>query len=248
MEQFVKHYPGGYEELPSENTPVTAGVLDDIEQCLFDASGEIITNETQIISGFISANETWTFSSFSTTTRKGVITVPSDATTKYSIGNWVKITQSTGGTKYGMITAVSSTTITVNFFATYTLNSEAISSPYYSRAFQPFGAPKLPVKSTDAAGWTVWDYGTYHEWTKKGTVSASIPAMGWGQYGTIALPSALSSIGTNILSSGVIANDNACRVSAGGGSDYTTIAISAYNTYGSTINPTIYYQFRILET
>lgn len=48
MEQFVKHYPGGYEELPSENTPVTAGVLDDIEQCLVDASGEIITSSAAI--------------------------------------------------------------------------------------------------------------------------------------------------------------------------------------------------------
>ena len=124
--------------------------------------------------GWTATGEAWTFSSFNTTTRVGVITVPSNATTKYSAGMWVRIAQTTGGTKYGVITAVTTTTLSVNFFTTQTLNNEAINTPVYSPLYQPYGAPSLPVTSTDANGWTVYDYGVAKEYTKRVTFSQTI--------------------------------------------------------------------------
>ena len=91
--------------------------------------------------GWTASGESWTYSSYSSTTKLGVITVPTDATTKYSVGMFIKITQSTGGVKYGEITAVSSTTLTV-FFGSYTLNNEAITSPQYSISRRPYGLPE----------------------------------------------------------------------------------------------------------
>jgi hypothetical protein len=98
--------------------------------------------------GWSSAVATWSYSSWSATTRIGVITIPSDGTTVYTPGMRVKITQSTGGTKYGIIVAVSATTLTVFFPNGTTLNNEAISTPFYSSVKTPFGFPSSP---------TLWD-------------------------------------------------------------------------------------------
>ena len=96
--------------------------------------------------GWIAANETWTYSSWDASVYTGVITVPSDATTKYSAGMRIKITQTTGGTKYGIITAVATTSLTVFFGTDYTLTNEAISNPYYSPHKAPLGFPLDPNK------------------------------------------------------------------------------------------------------
>lgn len=99
--------------------------------------------------GWTAAGESWAYSSYSSTTKLGVITVPTDATTKYTVDMWIRISQSTGGTKYGRIMAVTSTTLTV-YFSSYTLNNEAITSPVYSTEQTPVG---LPVT---AHAWIPW--------------------------------------------------------------------------------------------
>jgi len=99
--------------------------------------------------GWMPAEETWTYSSWDSTVYTGVITVPSGAAGKYSVGMRIKISQSTGGTKYGIITKVADTALTVFFGTDYTLNNEAISSPYYSTQKAPFGFPLNPT------GWAV---------------------------------------------------------------------------------------------
>ena len=81
--------------------------------------------------GFTATGESWTFSSWDSTTKIGVITVPTDATTKYSAGMRVKFTQTTGGTKFGIIHDVTATTLSVFFGTDYTLNNEAITSNDY---------------------------------------------------------------------------------------------------------------------
>lgn len=92
--------------------------------------------------GWSSTGESWTFSSWSATTRIGVITVPTDATTKYTPGMRIRIAQTTGGTKYGIIHAVTSTTLSVFFPLGTTLNNEAITSPVYSSLSSPLGFDK----------------------------------------------------------------------------------------------------------
>lgn len=89
--------------------------------------------------GWTATGESWSFSSFNSATRIGVITVPSDATTKYSVGMKARFAQSTGGTKYGFIVAVTTTTLSVFFSQGITFNNEAITSPVYSVQFMPFG-------------------------------------------------------------------------------------------------------------
>lgn len=107
-----------------------------------------------LITGWLEAGESWSYASWSSTTKIGTITVPTDATTKYSAGMRIRISQSTGGTKYGIITKVESTTLTVYFGTDYTLNNEAITAPYYSVQKAPFGFPTSPAKWTQTTSTT----------------------------------------------------------------------------------------------
>jgi hypothetical protein len=89
--------------------------------------------------GWTSTGESWSYASWTSGTRTGTITVPTDATTKYSPGMKVRFSQSTGGTKYGIITKVTATVLTVFFPVGTTLNNEAISTPVYSGLTLPYG-------------------------------------------------------------------------------------------------------------
>lgn len=89
--------------------------------------------------GWLATGESWAYSSWSATTRIGVITVPTDATTKYTPKNRIRFSQTTGGTKYGIIVAVTATTLTVFFPVGTTFNNETITSPVYSPLDSPLG-------------------------------------------------------------------------------------------------------------
>lgn len=98
---------------------------------------------------WMATGETWTFSSFNSTSGIGVVTVPTDATTKYTTGMWVRFSQTTGGTKYAKIIAVTATTLSLQFGASITLNNETITSPVYSPLARPYG---VPAESTHKVG------------------------------------------------------------------------------------------------
>ena len=191
--------------------------------------------------------EAWTFSSFNSTTRIGVITVPSDATQKYAKGMWIRIAQSTGGTKWAKITAVTSTTISANFFYNQTLNNEAITTPVYSSLAQPVGAPGLPLVSTDANGWKVFDFGTYHEWTKYFTRGINQAGSTWTNATPENLPAMMSSVGTNIPTTSAQSGDAAITANVGSSPGDTGIQVQHTNQYGGTVATTIYMYARILE-
>lgn len=93
--------------------------------------------------GWTAAGETWVYASSTT------VTVPTDATTKYGVGMLVKITQTTGGTKYGTITAVASTLLTIRWRDGATLANETISTPYYSSLATPLGAGAVEAPQVD---------------------------------------------------------------------------------------------------
>lgn len=122
--------------------------------------------------GWVATGESWTYSSWSSTTRTGVVTVPSDATTKYTPGMRVRFSQTTGGTKYAIITAVTTTTLTLFFPSGTTFNNETVTSPVYSSIKAPYGF-NLDV--------VVWEL----EYTSTADVSASTnPTAGvWYQVG-----------------------------------------------------------------
>jgi hypothetical protein len=88
--------------------------------------------------GWIDALETWTYASATT------ITVPAGAASKYSVGDKIKLTQTTA--KYFYVTAVADTVLTVTGGTDYTVANAAITFPYYSKASSPVGFP----------GWFSW--------------------------------------------------------------------------------------------
>lgn len=89
--------------------------------------------------GFIPTGESWTFVSFDTDTRIGVVTVPNDATTKYANGMRVAFSQTTGGDKMGIIVKVEATTITMFMHNDTDLENEVLSSVAYSSEYAPNG-------------------------------------------------------------------------------------------------------------
>lgn len=89
--------------------------------------------------GWVATGESWTFSSWSSATRIGIVTVPSDATTKYTPGMRVRFSQTTGGTKYAVITNVTATTLALFFPTGTTFVNETVTSPVYSSIKVPFG-------------------------------------------------------------------------------------------------------------
>lgn len=85
------------------------------------------------LTGWTPANETHTFASSTT------VTVPSNATTKYDIGDFYMMSQS-GTTKVFIITGVTSTVLTVTGLSGATVVSATISQPYFSKGRNPHGA------------------------------------------------------------------------------------------------------------
>ena len=96
--------------------------------------------------GWSATGESWTYSSYNSTYKIGIVTVPSDATVKYQPGMRVRFSQTTGGVKYAIIHDVSSTTLTLFFGTDYSLANEAIGTPYYSPLDTPIGFNKNPKK------------------------------------------------------------------------------------------------------
>jgi hypothetical protein len=115
---------------PKANLPLTSPTL--------------ISPVTQgTIDGWIGASESWAYASAST------ITVPTDATTKYDVGDYIKFTQTT--VKYFVVTAVSSTILTLSGISGVTIANATISANYYSKTRNPHGngtggVPFVPIK------------------------------------------------------------------------------------------------------
>src|SRR3990167_3778548 len=83
--------------------------------------------------GWIAATGTWTYASAST------ITVPSGAASLYRVGDKIKWTQTT--VKYGVISAVADTVLTIIVNTDYTVANAAITLNYYSHDENPLGFP-----------------------------------------------------------------------------------------------------------
>lgn len=74
-----------------------------------------------------------------------------DLTSTLSVGMKLRVSQSTGGTKYFFITKIAfstDTTLTLYGGTDYDLANETISSPYFSVVQAPFGFPRSPAKWT----------------------------------------------------------------------------------------------------
>lgn len=95
----------------------------------------ITTPTFQNWDGWISANESWTFGNSTT------INVPSDATTKYYVGDKIKLTQS-ATVKYFYIIGVTSTTLTITGGSDYTFTNNTVTNNFYSHEASPLNFPQ----------------------------------------------------------------------------------------------------------
>lgn len=182
----------------TSNPPSAVTLKDDltaIEDAHNDMASDVNDHETRLdtaessvaslLLGWIPANETWTYSSVDNPI--GIITVPSNATLKYSVGMRIRFVNG-GNTIYGIIVALTATTITFlheiaptsasTDGGTAALNlmaNSAITLPYYSMAKVPFGFP------SDIRKWTV-------ETRSASDLSQSTPVAGtWYNLGSYAI-------------------------------------------------------------
>lgn len=84
--------------------------------------------------GWNAVADTWTYASATT------ITVPTGAASLYSVGDKIKLTQTT--TKYFYVVAVADTVLTITGGSDYTLANAAITSPYVAHTANPVGFPQ----------------------------------------------------------------------------------------------------------
>lgn len=120
--------------LIENTTPITGdlfAIVDDPAGA--PATQKIDINNLGILTGWVTAGETWTYASANT------ITVPSGAASKYAVGDRIKWTQTT--VKYGVITAVADTVLTIMVNTDYTVANAAITLNYYSHEENPIGYP-----------------------------------------------------------------------------------------------------------
>jgi len=126
--------------LSTFGTPtVTGGTFASPSTTGTDSGTATLTNKTltnpviQAYDGWIDANEEWAYASAST------ITVPTGAAAKYAIGDRLKWTQTT--VKYGVITAVADTVLTIAVNTDYVVINATITLNYYSHEASPLGYP-----------------------------------------------------------------------------------------------------------
>jgi len=99
--------------------------------------------------GWLDPVETWAYASAST------ITVPSGAAARYAVGDKIKWTQTT--VKYGVITGIADTVLTIAVNTDYVVTDATISANYYSKQASPVGFPV----------WFAWT----PTWTGSGTLT-----------------------------------------------------------------------------
>lgn len=151
---------------------------------------------TELTSGWIPAEETWTYASDDDPTF--TFTISGDKTSKYSAGMRIKLTQTTA--KYFIITVVAysspNTTVTIYGGTDYNLADAAITLPYYSTMKAPLGFPLNPAKWTaEITDTTLREQGspTQNTWYNLGSISINIPIGNWNVSYNVCLGSYIGS-------------------------------------------------------
>lgn len=142
---------------------------------------------TALTTGWVPVADTWAYASVDNPT--GVVTIPTNGTTTYSVGMRIKFTNG-GNTVYGIVTAVAATSLTflheINVStptqALYIMQNSAITNIYVSHVKTPYGFP------SDPRSWTVYVHDDTtrtkstpeaNTWYNLGTIKITIPIGAW---------------------------------------------------------------------
>lgn len=123
--------------------------------------------------GWEDANESWTYASATT------ITVPSDATTKYYVGDKIKLTQS-ATVKYFYIIGVTSTVLTITGGTDFTLTNNTITANFYSHNDAPLNFPQWFNYTPTWSGFSVNPSGGINRFIVNGRACTAIIQVGTG--------------------------------------------------------------------
>lgn len=95
-----------------------------------------------------------------------------------------------------------------------------------------------PNKTVDANGWTVYDYGSFKQYKKRGTTTVTVAAAGWTSAYSVGgtLPVGMSTIGTNFVDGVASTGDAAMTTCFFAPPTASTIAVMLSNQYGSALN------------
>lgn len=143
------------------------------------------------------------------------LTISGDFTGTYQAGQRLKLTQTTGGTKYFIITKVAfgggTTTLTIYGGASYDLENEAITDPFYSVAKAPFGMPMSPVYWTESVNDSVdraQASPVNGTWYNLGTILLDIPIGSWRVYYEVNLKIENTASDTALVASATLSTAN----------------------------------------
>lgn len=156
----------------------SAGNADTVDG--FHASSNSETDGTLVANygGWILINDTLSYSSADSPTF--VIGTTKDLTGVIGVGMRIKLTQTT--VKYFIVTAITSSTITVYGGTDYTLANAAITSPMFSYQKAPLGFPTSPLKwtvTTTSTGNDFQNSPTTGTWYNPGSLNIVIPIGSW---------------------------------------------------------------------
>jgi len=146
----------------------------------YHASNNSETDGTLVANygGWIVINDTLSYSSADSPTF--VIGTTKDLTGVIGVGMRIKLTQTTN--KYFIVTAITSSTITVYGGTDYTLANAAITLPYFSYQKAPLGFPQSPAKwtvETSDTSASTQASPTASTWYNVNSVTISIPIGAW---------------------------------------------------------------------
>jgi hypothetical protein len=126
-----------WKDYPDTTTPILASDMNNIENGLETVDTLSTTTANNVNNGWIPLTGTFAYSSADSPTF--VMSTSVDLTGIVGLGMRIKLTQTT--TKYFIVTAITSNSITMYGGTDYTLTSDAISNVYYSMLKAPFGFP-----------------------------------------------------------------------------------------------------------
>ena len=148
-------------------TENTTPSKDDLIYLVDNPGGSPISKKVtmaNLVGGWIGVADTWTY------VNAFQVTIPAGGTSFYSVGDKIRLTQTT--VKYFSVVAVADTLLTITAGTSYTLANAAISAVAYSKATNPVGWPEW-FNFTSTVSGSTGSAGTYAETVYQSRFSVS---------------------------------------------------------------------------